>query len=143
MPSLQAQFDGLSYYTLSHPSSDFIHQYIVDAFAAQTADKETKPIKITFALLGLYLFLQKNYTGRQVQLAHMEIAKVKGRVVWPKIILPEDRGAITVTDVLHIPPGRKRDNMIKKWCESIWDSYSESHREIIEFLQKYLPSSLL
>lgn len=32
----------LSYYTLSHGDPSFIHQYIVDAFAAQHADENPK-----------------------------------------------------------------------------------------------------
>ena len=48
-------YHELSAYTLSHPDPSFIHQYVVDAFAAQTADENTKPIALTFALVGLYL----------------------------------------------------------------------------------------
>jgi hypothetical protein len=58
--SSQDQFHELSFYTLSHPDTVyFIHQHAVDAFAAQTADENTKPIKLTFGLIGLYLFLEK------------------------------------------------------------------------------------
>jgi len=92
------------FYTLSHPDkSYFIHQHVVDAYSAQTADENTKPIGLVFALVGLYLYLEKNYTGRQVQQAHMKLANNKKP--WPKIELPKDRGAITVTDVLNAQPG--------------------------------------
>ncbi|MGB4837418.1 MAG: hypothetical protein WBP08_00365 [Saprospiraceae bacterium] len=54
------EFYELSYYTLGHKDMGyFIHQHIVDAYQAQTADKDTKPIAITFALVGLYLYLEK------------------------------------------------------------------------------------
>jgi hypothetical protein len=36
-----------------HRDPSFIHQYVVDAFAAQQADEQTKPMKLTFALVGL------------------------------------------------------------------------------------------
>jgi hypothetical protein len=137
MSSQEDIFHELSYYTTSHPSPSFIHQHVVDAFAAQTADEDTKPIKITFALLGLYLFLEKDFTGRQVQLTHMKIAKVKDNVDWPKIIYPEDKGSITISDVLQSTPGEERDLMIKKWCLSVWEAYSDSHLQIVDFLNKY------
>lgn len=49
----------LAYYTFAHPDPPFIHQHLVDAFAAETADESTKPMKITFALIGLYLHVEK------------------------------------------------------------------------------------
>jgi len=56
----QELYHELAYYTLSHQSKDFIHQYVVDAFTAQEADNETKPIAIVYALAGLYLHIIKN-----------------------------------------------------------------------------------
>ena len=49
-------------YTLAHPDAAFIHQHIVDAFTAQTANRDSKPIAVAFALIGLGLYLEKNYT---------------------------------------------------------------------------------
>jgi hypothetical protein len=86
--SPRKEFEELSYYTLGHPDTVyFIHQHIVDAFQAQTADKNTKPIGLTFSLIGLYLYLEKMYTGRQVQQAHMKLAQNKKS--WTMLDLPE------------------------------------------------------
>lgn len=124
--NIQDQYNELAFYTLEHPDKAyFIHQLVVDAFMAQTADESTKPIGITFALVGLYLCLEKNYTGRQVQLAHMQLAKSKK--IWPSINLPAERGKITVSDVLFAKSGEARDSMIKKWCASVWEAYKENH----------------
>jgi hypothetical protein len=59
----QEKYYELSYYTLAHDDPRFIHQHIVDAFAAQTANQDTNPIKVAFALIGLYLYLERDYTG--------------------------------------------------------------------------------
>jgi hypothetical protein len=67
----QEAYDKLSRYTLAHRSPAFIHQHIVDAFTAQHADMETKPIAIVFALVGLYLYVEKNLTGKKIHFAHM------------------------------------------------------------------------
>jgi hypothetical protein len=134
--SEQALYDELSYYTLAHPSPAFIHQHIVDAFAAQTADKETKPIKITFALVGLYLYLEKQYTGKMVQQAHMVLAKY--RKDWPHFSLPKDRGRIRVAAVLASRVGKQRDDMIRKWCVSVWEAYEESHEKVAALVAQEL-----
>lgn len=128
MSSINA-FHELSFYTLAHhDKAYFIHQHVVDAFKAQTADRDTKPIGLTFALIGLFLYLEKGYTGKQVQLAHMQLAKNKRN--WTILELPRERGNIMVTDVLKANPGLERDLMIKKWCESVWDTYKLWHQEI-------------
>lgn len=129
-------FHELSFYTLAHPSPTFIHQHSVDAFTAQTANETTKPIAITFALIGLYLFLDKNYTGRQVQLAHMKLAKNKKP--WPKISLPKQGSTITVHDVMNTNAGNERDLMIKQWCEEVWKLYAESRSAIIKIVEEEL-----
>ena len=68
-------FHELTFYTLAHPDAAyFIHQHIVDAYQAQTADEHTKPIAIIFSLAGLYLFAEQGYTGKMVQQVHMKMA---------------------------------------------------------------------
>ncbi len=122
-------FHQLSFYTLAHPDPVyFIHQHAVDAFAVQTADENTKSIKLTFGLIGLYLFLEKRYTGKQVQNAHVKLSQNKK--VWPLLALPKHRGTITVSDVLQAEEGEPRDQMIKTWCESVWAAYEIWHSAI-------------
>jgi hypothetical protein len=126
--TLQEQYTELSFYTLSHRDPSFIHQHIVDAYFAQTADANTKPICIVFALVGLYLFIERNYTGKQIQQIHTQMAKNKK--TWPSITLPADRGNIHVADVLTAPPGAERDAMIRTWCASVWAAYQNSRETI-------------
>jgi len=132
--ALQEQFYELSYYTLAHPSPTFIHQHIVDAFTAQTANRDTKPIGVAFALIGLCLYLEKNYTGKQVQLAHMALARNKRD--WPRFDLPETRGDVTVADVLNEPPGPTRDEKIREWCASVWQAYNDNHQKVRNLLSE-------
>ncbi len=120
----QDAFDELCFYTLAHGSPAFVHQHVVDAFAAQHATAETKPIKLTFALIGLYLHVAKGRTGREVQRVHMMLAKEKH--MWPAFALPGGRGAITAVEVLAAPAGPERDAAIDAWCAAVWDAYTES-----------------
>lgn len=130
----QAVYDELCYYTLAHSDASFIHQHVVDASAAQTANENTKPIKLTFALVGLYLHIEKQFNGRQVQLAHMKLAQVKQE--WPTFSLPKNRGAVTVSNVMASPAGPERDEMIHQWCVSVWDAFCENREVISKLLIK-------
>ena len=134
--SEQEAFNELSYYTLSHGDPSFIHQYIVDAYAAQYADEKSKPIKVAFALIGLYLHIEKHYSGKEVQRAHMLLANKKKQ--WPVFPLPAGRGNICVSDVLQTEPGPLRDRAINEWSASVWEAWSESHAKVAELVQSYL-----
>lgn len=136
--TIQDQFHELSFYTLAHPGKHFIHQHIVDAFTAQTADEKTKSIAIFFSLAGLYLYTVKNYTGWQVQEAHIKMSKRTKAFV--EIILPDSRGEITVKDILAIPPGLERDEMIRRWCISVWSAFFSQHNRVISLTEELLAS---
>ena len=67
----------ITYYTLKKNDSGFIHQYVVDSYAAQHSGSKTRTITTAFALIGLFLAVERGYTGKGVQEAHMKIAKVR------------------------------------------------------------------
>lgn len=139
MPADQDLYNELAYYTLAHGDPAFIHQHLVDAFTAQHADEHTKPIAVVFALIGLCLYLEKNFTGRQVQQMHMQLAR--HRKQWPRLPLPQERGNITAADVLAASPGQDRDKMIRAWCVSVWQAWQESRPQILELLKRELDIS--
>jgi hypothetical protein len=129
----QDLFHELSFYTLAHSDPAFIHQNAVDAYTAQHADETTKPIAVVFALIGLYLHLERSFTGKQVQRAHMKMARQRKQ--WPRLSLPVKPAAITVADVLQAAPGPARDAMVRTWCASVWEVWQDS-REKIAWLAK-------
>ena len=128
-------YHELCAYTLTHGDAAFIHQHVVDAFAAQNATDTSKPIGVTFALVGLYLFFEKGFTGRQVQRVHMQLAREKHD--WPRFTLPTDRGAITALDVMIAPEGAVRDHAIHEWCASVWKAFSGNRQTIINLLHQH------
>lgn len=125
-------YEELCCYTLAYGDAAFIHQHVVDAFAAQHADENSKPIGLTFALVGLYLHVERQFTGRQVQRAHMTLARRKRS--WPRFPLPADRGAITAVEVMAAPAGPARDRAIDEWCEAVWEAFRESRPEVVALL---------
>lgn len=135
LPSMTSERDAyhdLCYYTLAHGDPSFIHQHVVDAFAAQSADEHDKPIRLTFALVGLYLHVEKEFSGRQVQLAHMKLARRKQ--MWPIFVLPHQRGLITAADVMAAPAGSGRDGVIHEWCVCVWQAFLGSRPAVVSLL---------
>ena len=130
---MRSAYDEVYAYTMNRPG--FILQYVVDAYGAQTASSDSKSIGIVFALVGLYLHIEKHFSGRQVQKAHMELGRRKR--AWPIVDLPDDRGAMTVADVLAASPGRDRDKAIDAWCECVWTAFRASRQAIVDLLQEY------
>ncbi len=136
MSDAESDFHKLCYYTLAHGDPSFIHQHVVDAFAAQHAEDSDKPIKLTFALAGLYLHVERGLSGRQVQLAHMKMAGQKQ--AWPVFSIPGDRGSITVSDVVTLPAGPGRDAMIHEWCVSVWSAFAVSRPIVVDLVERLL-----
>ena len=129
----RAAYDEVAPYTLTRGDPTFIHQHVVDAFAAQSASATDKPIRTAFALIGLYLHLERGCTGRQVQLAHMRLAR--RRREWPRFDLPAHRGEVTAVDVLRATPGEARDGAIEAWCASVWAAWAVSHKQVAALLE--------
>lgn len=70
---MRAAYDEVYVYTMGRPG--FILQHVVDAFGAQTANNQSKPIGVVFSLVGLYLHVEKQFSGRQVQIVHTELVR--------------------------------------------------------------------
>ncbi|MBX7184628.1 MAG: hypothetical protein K1Y01_05720 [Vicinamibacteria bacterium] len=130
----QDAFDALCAYTLTRRDATFIHQHAVDAFAAQHADESTKPIRITFALVGLFLMTERQVSGKQVQRIHMQLGQ--RRETWPRFALPASRGTMTAIDVMKAPEGAERDAAIHAWGQSVWAAYSESREGVAALLRE-------
>jgi hypothetical protein len=130
------EYNELAYYTLGLQDECFIHQYIVDAFTLQTADIKTKPMRIIFSLVGLYLYIEKNYSGREVQNFHTLMSKAK--MEWPICNLHNNKGDVNVSHVLKKSSDNEKYNMIEEWCKSVWQAYSENHLIARNVVDHYL-----
>jgi hypothetical protein len=127
--------DALAAYTLTHGDPAFIHQHVVDAYAAQQAHDRSKPIGVAFALAGLYLLVEARFTGRQVQRAHMQMAQRKR--AWPRFDLPVERGSMTAVDVMAAPAGAERDRAIDVWCAVVWEAYRASAADVARLAREH------
>src|SRR5436309_7298095 len=133
MDSMRAAYDEVYVYTMDQPG--FVLQHVVDAFAVQTANKDSRPTGVVFGLVGIYLYVEKQFSGRQVQRVHMELGRRKRE--WPRVLVPEDRGSMTVADVLTASAGPQRDMAIDNWCRSVWTAFGANRETIIALLREY------
>jgi hypothetical protein len=125
--------DELYGYTLSRDRGEFIHQHAVDAYAAQHIGKDTKPIALAAALIGLFLFAERGYTGRKVQLEHMKLGnRMK---TWPLLEAPRKYATLSAMDPLSVPPGPERDDNIRQWARAVWNMWREHHAQVERLYQ--------
>ncbi|HKF45810.1 MAG TPA: DUF5946 family protein [Terracidiphilus sp.] len=132
----ESLYHELCAYTLGHGDPAFLHQHVVDAYAAQHAHESGKPIGPVFALVGLYLHVERGFTGRQVQRVHMQLGEDHRK--WAMPPLPLERGAIGVRHVMAAAPGPERDAMIHRWCASVWSVFGDARNQIVELLRREL-----
>lgn len=126
----------LSYYTLAHGDPRFIHQHLVDAYGAQHVRQSSSTIRAAFALAGLYLAVERSFTGSQVQRMHMLMAKRSKQ--WPRFDPPKDLGALTVADVLAAEAGPGRDQELMNWCRSVWNAWAAEHDRVRDMTGRFL-----
>ena len=116
-------YSDLQCSTVALRDARFTHQHVVDAYAAQHAGEKTRGISVVFGLIGLYLALEKGFSGKEVQRAHMRIARKKR--AWPDLAPPVHPAGVYVTDVLAAPGDPEREAMIFRWMAAVWESWQD------------------
>jgi hypothetical protein len=79
--------------------------------------------------------LEHEYTGKEVQDAHIRLAKLSKE--WPVFNIPEHRGDLTVIHALETDAGPTRDMAIIEWASSVWKAYKNEQEAVREMLRKY------
>lgn len=133
-------YDQLAFYTLAHQDrAFFIHQLVVDAYGASHITKNSKPVAVCATLLGLWLFNEHGYTGKQVQDIHMELGNTMKE--FPLLDVPNEKSGITIFDVLEVKEGDARDEKIREWSRAVWQLWKAKYPDIASLLVKvYQPT---
>jgi hypothetical protein len=128
-------YNELAAWTVTQDEKEFIHQHLVDAYGAQHIPPNPKLVVPTMTLVGLYLAVERGFTGKQVQKAHMIIAKQTRD--WPTFVLPTQRATTTILDVLRVPDNDKPTALLA-WCKSVWQLWNHEHVRVADFAKQYL-----
>lgn len=122
-----AHYGVLAARTLVLDDLGFAHQHAVDAYSVQHIGSESKPITAVFALLGICLALEHGANGREVQLAHMKLAKTRRE--WPRLIPTTHSFETTIQDVLDADsPDLQR--LLREWMKCSWGAWAHEHERI-------------
>lgn len=130
---MTSPIDELRAYTVGLSDAEFLHQHVVDAYEVYDSGPWSKPIAVAFGLAGLYMYLERGATGRQVQQVHRLIGAQ--RKAWPVFAVPDDRGAMGPAEVMEAAPGPDRDAAIRAWCESVWAAVADIHESVALWLR--------
>jgi Family of unknown function (DUF5946) len=92
---------------------------------------------LAFALVGLYLFVEKGYSGKEVQRFHTLMSKNK--IEWPDFTLSSyNSETVDIFTVLATKSEKGRVEMIEKWCVSVWNANMDNHENVKELVAFYL-----
>ncbi|MDB5239134.1 MAG: hypothetical protein JWO00_469 [Candidatus Parcubacteria bacterium] len=133
-------YEELDVWSLQDKDPEFPHQHIADAYAAQHPEECLRPIRLAFALAGLYLHAEKGVSGRNIQRLHMTMGRRKQ--AWPDFEWPDEDKLrnITVADALAAKPGPERSARISEWVKETWQAWAEvgdNRQLVIDLLASY------
>ena len=114
------------------------HQTCVDAYAAQHVGPQTRPMTVCFALNGLYLVLERGWSGIAARDAHGHLARTVVRADWPWFEPPSEAGPLTVLDVALSADPDAQGAAIEAWGRSVWATWSHVHDAVRELTDRQL-----
>ena len=127
-------YDEVVAHGLADPRLAGSHQLRVDAYTAQHVGEETPAIGIAFALIGLHLALERDFTGAQVRAAHTALAAVTES--WPRFGAPADPGALTIFD-LAAADARAHAAALERWARSVWEAWSHARGAVASLAERH------
>ncbi len=130
-----ALYGRLSARTLALPRETFIHQTAIDCYEAQHPGLPGKPIAAVFGLVGLYLVVEKGYTGLEVQHVHMMLGNEKRPL--PSLSIPDTRSAITVASIGEVTDANL-PVALTNWAHAIWDAWAGEQDKIRLYTAPYI-----
>ena len=104
------------------------HQTCVDAYLLQHVDVSTKPITLCFALNGLYLVLERGWTGLAAREAHQRLAETVPRGDWPSHEQPRDVGTMTVLHPAMASTPTEQAEAVERWGAIVWQAWAHTHQ---------------
>lgn len=125
-PSCWALYGQILAREYSDPGYRKVHRRTVDAYAVQHPGRpERRTIQsIHVHLAGLYLALEKRCSDAFVRKV---MAALSTQADLPWLEPPDDKGAITVLDVLPATTAEAHRAAVAIWARSVWDAWTVHH----------------
>jgi len=127
-----AVYAEVSGFEFQHPVMLRYHQLSVDAYGAQHAGRPTTPIRLGYALAGLWLALEHGFSGDEVRVIHHSMGHAEEW--WPAFEPPAGRARITVHDVaeqgVRIGSSTGHATATRAWAEDVWGTWTEQRPQV-------------
>jgi hypothetical protein len=114
------------------------HQTCVDSYAAQHVGPQMRPMTVCFALNGLYLVLERGWSGIAARDAHGHLARTVVRADWPNFEPPSEAGPLTVLDGALSADLDAQGAAIEAWGRSVWATWSHVHDAVRQLTDRQL-----
>jgi hypothetical protein len=101
--------------------ASFKHQIAIDCYGAQHIGGPSKPVTAVYALVGLCLHVERGFSGRQIQAAHMLLARTRSN--WPTLSAPATHYRVTVDMVVAAGCASSRAQQLEAWAVCTWEAW--------------------
>jgi hypothetical protein len=112
---------------MTDPTLGRLHQLTVDAYAAQHPRDGGPPIATVFALVGLHLALDRDFSGLEVRGAHQRLAG--DRRTWPALSAPAELAAVelTIFEIALADSAEGHLHALERWARAVWNAWRAEH----------------
>lgn len=114
-------------------------QFLVNSYCAQHPDG-TDPRQIQSAivhLVGLYCVLEKNMP-HELTTKVMDLVIQKHKKDFARLKRPTKIGKLTIHDVHNATNDEEYEAVVRKWAQSVWDSWGEHHDYIANLIESVM-----
>jgi hypothetical protein len=141
--AVHAEVLGLQF---QHPVMRRYHQLTVDAYGAQHAGGSTPRIRVVYALTGLWLALEHDFSGEEVRAVHRRLGEPVAE--WPDFAPPAGpQSWTTVVDVAQagVRSGSNAGHAhaVQRWAEDVWGVWLEQAPGTDDAVEELLRSCFL
>jgi hypothetical protein len=119
------------------------HQLGVDTYGTQHAADHDRSIRVAYSIVGLYLSIERGWSGDDVRRAHQRMGKPQPS--WPEFRRPDELGGVTVLDVAMA--GVRAGSVVghaeaaQRWARYVWDAWSAQHAEVASLASSTLAAN--
>jgi Family of unknown function (DUF5946) len=112
------------------PDYRAVHQVLVDAYAAQHAGGSSRREvqSVSLCLMTLCLFVEDGVDPAQGPALHKEMVAHRPDFTW--LAPPDQRGLMTVADVLSARDADEHRRLVREWGREVWRAWAPHHPTI-------------
>lgn len=146
-PECAMVFDAVQGVEFSNPILfSEVHQLTVDTYCVQHAGGRHPAKSVTIHLAGLFAWHEMNIASREIakylQLFVRNYQKEfnirgGGEAGWPIFALPKSAYDMRISDVQNCASASEHDDVVRKWCASVWRAWADHHDEIGKLFRRF------